>query len=150
MNATYLRTFLLEYIYVFREILSTYVFFAALFTLRQPKTPISNAMSMRTFCFEDYHCAFQETLSCDTRSSDLFTLYFYTSDIFPILRFSQIELLCTNFFLCICHAKYFLIPEDAAAWNLIIIIFLISAVKGLIGAIFFFRTFIVLIQWNFP
>ena len=37
-------------------------FFAARFTLRQPKTPVRNATNLRTFCFEDYHYAFQETL----------------------------------------------------------------------------------------
>ena len=37
-------------------------FFAARFTLRQPKTPVGNATNLRTFCFEDYHYAFQETL----------------------------------------------------------------------------------------
>ena len=36
-------------------------FFAARFTLRQPKTPVWNATNLRTFCFEDYHYAFQET-----------------------------------------------------------------------------------------
>ena len=46
-------------------------FFAARFTLRQPKTPVRNATNLRTFCFEDYHYAFQETLSCDIRSLDL-------------------------------------------------------------------------------
>ena len=37
-------------------------FFAAGFTLRQPKTPEGNATNLRIFCFEDYHYAFQETL----------------------------------------------------------------------------------------
>ena len=36
-------------------------FFAVRFTLRQPKTPVGNATNLRTFCFEDYHYAFQET-----------------------------------------------------------------------------------------
>ena len=31
-------------------------FFAARFTLRQPKTPVRNTTNLRTFCFEDYHC----------------------------------------------------------------------------------------------
>ena len=37
-------------------------FFAARFTLRQPKTPVRNAMNLRTFCFENHQYAFQETL----------------------------------------------------------------------------------------
>ena len=51
--------FILEFI---REILSTSMFFAARFTLRQLKTPVRNATNLRTFCSEDYHYAFQETL----------------------------------------------------------------------------------------
>ena len=51
--------FILEFIYVFRGILSTSMFFfAARFTLRQPKTSVRNATNV----FEDYHCAFQDTL----------------------------------------------------------------------------------------
>ena len=53
--------FILEFI---REILSTSCFFAARFTLRQPKTPVRNTTNLRTFCFEDYPCAFQEALKC--------------------------------------------------------------------------------------
>ena len=37
-------------------------FFAARFTLRRSKTPVRNATNLRTFCFSDYHYAFQETL----------------------------------------------------------------------------------------
>ena len=37
-------------------------FFAARFTLRKPKTPVRNPTNLRTFCFEDYHYAFQQTL----------------------------------------------------------------------------------------
>ena len=54
--------FFLEFVSVFREILSTSMFFAARFKLRQPKTPVRNASNLRTFCFEDYYDAFQETL----------------------------------------------------------------------------------------
>ena len=57
-----LSFFFLEFVYVFREILSTSMFFAARFKLRQPKTPVRNASNLRTFCFEDYYYAFQETL----------------------------------------------------------------------------------------
>ena len=37
-------------------------FFAARFTLRQPKTPVRDVTNLRTFCFEGYHYAFQEFL----------------------------------------------------------------------------------------
>ena len=36
--------------------------FAARFTLTQPYTPVRNASNWHTFCFEDYHYAFRETL----------------------------------------------------------------------------------------
>ena len=102
-------------------------FFAARFTLRQPKTPVRNATNLRTFCFEDYHYAFQETLCPVTLAHQIFvfysSLYFYTSNTFrPILaRFSHI-LVYTNFFLMyITTQNIFLIPDDTVARNLIII-----------------------------
>ena len=128
-NATCLRTFsFLEFIYVFREILSTSVFFAARFTSRQPKTPVRNPTNLRTFCFEDYHYAFQETLlSRDSRSLNLCVLFKFIFLLIPLihsapfLRFSHI-LLYTNFFWCnITTRNIFLIPDDPVARNLIII-----------------------------
>ena len=102
-------------------------FFAARFTLRQPKTPVRNATNLRTFCFSDYHYAFQETLCPLTLAHYIFvfypSLYFYTSNTFrPILaRFSHI-LVYTNFSLMhITTQNIFLIPDDAVAGNLIII-----------------------------
>ena len=74
------------------------------------------------------------------------TLYFYTSNTFrPILaRFSHILGYTNCFLMYITTQNIFLIHDDAVARNLI------SAVKGLIWTIFFFLTFIALIQWNFP
>ena len=102
-------------------------FFAARFTLRQPKTPVRNATNLQTFCFSDYHYAFQETLCPVTLAHQIFvfysSLYFYTSNTFcPILaRFSHI-LVYTNFFLMyITTQNIFLIPDDAVARNLITI-----------------------------
>ena len=105
-------------------------FFAARFTLRQPKTPVRNATNFCTFCFEDYHYAFQEIL-CPVTLPHIRSLYFIQVYIFiPLifLRFSHI-LLYTNFFLCtpgapgmyITTQNIFLIPDDAVAQNLIII-----------------------------
>ena len=101
-------------------------FFAARFTLRQPKTPVRNATNLRSFCFEDYHYAFQETLCPVTLAHWIFvfysSLYFYTSD-----TFRPIVVLFTHFTLhqffsgVYYHAKYFLIPDDVVARNLIII-----------------------------
>ena len=67
----------------------------------------------------------------------------------PFLRFSHI-LLCTNFFSYVCyHMKYCSNTwwHCCSEFNYY---FFISVVKGLIWTIFFFLTFIVLIQWNFP
>ena len=81
-------------------------FFAVRFTLRQPKTPVGNALNLRTLCFEDYHYAFQalsrDSLSCVTRSLDLCILFkfiFFIPLILsaPFLRFSHV-ILYTNFF----------------------------------------------------
>ena len=92
------------------------------------------ATNLRTFCFEDYHYAFQETL-CPVTLAHIRSLYFIPVYIFipwinsaPFLRFSHI-LLYNNFFLCtpgapgmyITTQNIFLIPDDAVAQNLIII-----------------------------
>ena len=125
-NATYLRTFFLEFIYVFREILSTSMFFfAARFALRLPKTPVRNATNLRTFCFEDYHYAFQETLCPVTLAHQIFVfysnLYLYTSDTFrPILALFTHFTSHQFFLICITTRNTFLIPDDTVARNLII------------------------------
>ena len=87
-------------------------FFAARFTLRQPKTPVSNATNLRTFCFEDYHYAFQETLCPVTLAHQIFVfysnLYFYTSDTFrPILALFTHFTLHQFFFWCILPREIF-------------------------------------------
>ena len=58
-----------------RDFVNQHVFSAAQFTFKRPKTHVRNATNLRTVCFEDYHYAFQETLSCDTRSLDLCVLF---------------------------------------------------------------------------
>ena len=87
-----------------------------------------NATNLRTFCFEDYHYAFQETL-CPATLAHIRSLYFIQVYIFiplmnfaPFLRFSHI-LLYTNFFLCtpgasgmyITTQNIFPIPDGAVA-----------------------------------
>ena len=94
-----------------RDFNNRHFFFTARFTLRQPKTPVSNATNLQTFCFEDFHYAFQETLCPVTLTHQILVfysnLYFYTSDTFqPFLRFSHI-LLCTNFLLRILPREIF-------------------------------------------
>ena len=91
-------------------------------------------MNLRTFCFEDNHYAFQETL-CPVTLANIRSLYFIQVYIFipllnspPFLRFSHI-LLYTNFFLCtpgapgmyITTQNIFPVPDGAVAQNLIII-----------------------------
>ena len=101
-------------------------FFAARFTLRQPKTPVRNATNLRTFRFEDYYYAFQETLCPVTLAHQIFVfylnLYFYTSDTFrPILALFTHFTLHQFFLVYITTRNIFLIPDDAVARNLIII-----------------------------
>ena len=78
-------------------------FFAARFTLRQPKTPVRNATNLRTFCFEDYHYAFQETLCPVTLAHYIFvfhsSLYFYTSDTLHAILALFIHFTLHQFFL---------------------------------------------------
>ena len=101
-------------------------FFAARFTLRQPKTPGRNATKLRTFCFSDYHYEFQEALCPVTLAHYISvfysSLYFYTSNTFrPILERSSHILVYTNCFLMYINTQnIFLIPDDAVARNLII------------------------------
>ena len=143
----------LKFIYVFREMLSISMFFAARFTLRQPKTAVRNALNLRTFCFEDYVslCLLRDSLSCYTHSSDLFTSFKF---IFLYLWYIPILSLFTNFtqFTPIFSylyttRKFFLIPDDPVAQNLIIFNF--SNQMPDLDYIFLSGNDIVLIQWNF-
>ena len=67
----------------------------------------------------------------------------------PFFRFSYI-LLYTNVFLCILPREIFFLFLMTLLLGILLLFFLISAVKGLIWTAFFFLTFIVLIQWNLP
>ena len=100
------------------------MFFASRFTLRQSKTPLRNATNLRTFCLEDYHYAFQETI-CPVTLAQIFvsysSLYFCTSDTFrPILALFTHFTLHQFFLTFIITGNIFLIPNDAVAQNLII------------------------------
>ena len=82
-------------------------------------------MNLRTFCFEDYHCAFQENLCPVTLAHQFFvfysSLYFYTSDTFPpILALFTHVTLHQLFLMYITTRNISLIPNDAVARNLII------------------------------
>lgn len=86
------------------------MFFAARFTLKKPKTPMSNVMNLRTSFFEDYRCAF----------------YFIQFYIFTPVIHSHSgtvhKFYFTTIFSCVYTTRnIFLIPDDAVARNLIII-----------------------------
>ena len=102
-------------------------FYASRFTVRQPKTPLGNSTNLRTFCFSDYHYAFQETLCPLTLAYQIFVfysslIYFYTSDTFhPIVALFTHFTLQQFFLVYISTRNIFPIPDDAVARNLIII-----------------------------
>ena len=114
------------YLCLSTDFINHHVFFAARLSLRQPKTLVSNATNLRTFCFEDYHYAFQETLRPVTLAHQIFVfysnLYFYTSDTFrPILALFTHFTLHQFVLMYITTRNITLIPDDAVARNLIII-----------------------------
>ena len=148
-NATYLRILFLEFIYFFREILLTTIFFCCSIYIETAQNSREQCNELADLLFWRLSlCLSRDSFSCDTRSSDLCILFKFIflylwyipphSCAFHTFYFTPI------FSYVYYHAKYFLTPDDAVARNLI------SAVKGLIWTLFFFLTFIVLIQWNFP
>ena len=95
----------LEFIYVFREILSTSMFFCCSISIEIAQNSHEECNEFEDLCFEDYHYAFQETL-CPVTLAHIRSLYFIQVYTFiplinsaPFLCFSHI-LLYTNFFLC--------------------------------------------------
>ena len=93
------------------------MFSAARFTLRQPKTPMSNAMNLRTFCFVPF-----KRLCPVTLAHEIFLLYsilyFYTSDTFPFTNFTLQQIFPDSVYTT---RNIFLFPDDAVTRNLIII-----------------------------
>ena len=85
-----------------------------------------NASNLQTFCFEDYHYAFRETLCPVTLAHYIFVfysrLYIYTSDTFrPIIALFTHFTLHQFFPMYITTRNIFLISDDTVARNLIII-----------------------------
>ena len=116
-------------------------FFAARFTLRRPKTLVRNATNLWTFCFEDYHYAFQEILCPVTLTHQILVfysrLYFYTSDTFRSILSLFIHSTLHQFFLMyITTRNIFLISDNAVARNFIIIIFNFSSQRRHLNCIF--------------
>ena len=111
-NATYLRTFFSEFIYVFREILSTSMFFCC-------SIYIETAQNSREECNEFLYllfwrlslCLSRDSLSCDTHSLDLcilFTFIFLYLLHIPPHSFAFHTFYFTPMFSYVYyHAKYF-------------------------------------------
>ena len=88
-------------------------------------------------------CLSRVSLSCDTRSLDLCILFKL------ILHFLYLWYIPPHSFAF--HTFYFTPIFSYVYYHAeYLSLFLISAVKGLIWTRFFFLTFIVSIQWNFP
>ena len=75
-NATYLRTFFSEFIYVFREILSTSMFFCCSIYIETAQNSRRECNEFADFLFRRLSlCLSRDSLSCDTRSLDLCILF---------------------------------------------------------------------------
>ena len=89
------------------------------------------------FCFSDYHYAFQETVCPVTLAHEIFlfysSLYFYTSNTFRLIlaRLSHILVYTNFFFMYIITQNIFFLSLMTLLLG-IKLLFLISAVKGLI------------------
>ena len=128
-NATCLRTFsFLEFIYVFREILSTSMFFCCSIYIETAQNSREECNEFADLLFWRLSlCLSRDSLSRDSRSLNLCVLFKFIFLLIPLihsapfLRLSHI-LLYTNFFWCnITTRNIFLIPDDPVARNLIII-----------------------------
>ena len=121
-NATYLRTFFLEFIYVFREILSTSMFFLLLdLHWDSPKLPwgmqrICGPFVLKTITGLSILLS-RDSLSCHTRSLDLCILFkfifLYLWYIPPHSCVFHTFCLHQFFHMNITKGNIFLIPDDA-------------------------------------
>ena len=114
-NATYLRTFFLEFIYVFRNILSTSMFFCCWIYIETAQNSRRECNEFADLLFWILSlCLSRDSLSCDTRSLDLCILFKF---IFLYLWFIPPHSCAfhTFYFTLIFssvyyHAKYFSFP----------------------------------------
>ena len=75
-NATYLRTFFSEFIYVFREILSTSMFFCCSIYIETAQNSREECNEFADLLFWRLSlCLSRDSLSCDTRTLDLCILF---------------------------------------------------------------------------
>ena len=159
-SAKYLRTFFFRIcLPFFREILSTSMFFCCSIYTKTAQNSREESNEFADLCFEDYHYVFQQTL-CPVTLAHYRSLYFIQVYIFiplinsaPFFPAFHTSYFTPIFFLCIFtrkyHAKYFSHPcwHCCSEFNYY---FWFHAVEGLIWTVFFFLTYIALIQWNFP
>ena len=121
-NATYLRTFFFKFMYVFREILSTSMFFCCSIYIETAQNSSEECSEFADLLFFRLSlCLSRDSLSCDTRSSDLCIFFKF---IFLYLYYIPLHscalstiLVNTNFFLMYITTQniFFFIPDDAIA-----------------------------------
>ena len=144
--------FILEFI---REILSTSMFFCCSIYIETAQNSSEECNEFADLLFWRLSlCLSRDSLSYDIRSLDLCILFKFLflylwyipphSCAFHTFYFTPI------FSYVYYHAKHFNFLSLMTLLLAIKLLFIISAVKGLIWSIFFFLTFIVLIQLNFP
>ena len=121
-NTTYFRTFFFKFIYVFREILSTSMFFCCSIYIETVQNSREECNEFADLLFFRLSlCLSRDSLSCDTRSLDLCILFKF---IFLYLWYIPPHSCAfhTFYFTSIITTRnIFLIPDDAVARNLIII-----------------------------
>ena len=148
-NVTYLPAFFLEFIHVFREILSTSMFFRCSIYI---ETAQNSREECNEFVLKTINMHFKRLFVL--WHSLIKSLYIIQVFIFvplihsaPFLRFWHI-LLYTIFFMYILPSKIFFLSLMTLLLG-ISLLFLISAVKGLIWDLSYVLSN-VFIQWNFP
>ena len=122
-NATYLPAFFLEFIHVFREILSTSMFFCCSIYI---ETAQNSREECNEFVLKPTICISRDSLSCDTRSLNLCILFkFLFSYLWYIpphsCAFDTFYFTPIFFNVYITKQNIFLIPDDAVARNFLII-----------------------------
>ena len=135
-NATYLRTLFLELFVSFARFCQPACIFAARFTLRQPKTPVRNATNFWIIMpFKRFFVLWHSLIRSLYVIQVYMKFFILLINSAPFFRFLFI-LLYTNFFLCILLREIFFLFLMTLLPG--ILLFLISAVKGLIWTRFSF------------
>ena len=149
-NATYLQTFFRIYLCLSRDFVNKHVFLLLDLHWNSAKLPWGMQRICGPFVLRTIIMPFKRhSLIRSLYFIQVYINFFYTSDTLrPILSLFIHFTLHQFLRMYITARNSFLIPDDALLG--ILLLFLISAVKGFIWTTFFFFTFLVLIQWNFP